>query len=122
MITELRNIEDTTEMLEAQKQECIDNWQPYVQVSNEDYSQLATGGYLYGAYDAIRYELFSHTTYQKALNITALPAYYLEPNSRVYVSDASTNIHGDYITQNISLNLGPGANMTVTMSEASERL
>ena len=130
-ITELRNskiFKEMTEdekniaMLQLQKEECDNNWQPYVQISNEDYAKLANGGYLYGAYDEIRYALFCHTTYQKVLSITALPAYYLEPNSRVYVSDKSTNTYGDFMIQNINLTLGPGANMSVTMNEALERL
>lgn len=121
-ITEIRNVNDTIEMLRLQKEECINNNQPWIQVPNDIYSNLIIGGYLNGAYEAIRYELFSHTTYQKTLSITALPAFYLEPNSRVYVSNASTNTFGDYVIQNINFNLGPGANMSVTMNEALERL
>ena len=87
-----------------------------------DFSNLVIGGYLNGAYEAIRYELFLHTNYQKTVNITALPAFYLEPNTRTHISDLSTNTFGDYIIQNINFNLGPGANMSVTMNEALERL
>ena len=121
-ITEIRNATDTTEMLRLQQEECLNNNQPWIQVPNNIYSNLIIGGYLNGAYEAIRYELFLHTTYQKTVSITALPAFYLEPNSRVKVSNASTNTFGDYIIQNINFSLGPGANMSVTMNEALERL
>ena len=121
-ITEIRNATDTTEMLHLQQEECLNNNQPWIQVPNNIYSNLIIGGYLNGAYEAIRYELFLHTTYQKTVSITALPAFYLEPNSRVKVSNASTNTFGDYIIQNINFSLGPGANMSVTMNEALERL
>ena len=86
------------------------------------FSNLITGGYLNSAYEALRYELFSHTKYQKVVSITALPAFYLEPNSRVEITDHSTNTYGDFMIQNISLTLGPGANMTVNLNEVSERL
>ena len=121
-ITEIRSATDTTEMLRLQQEECLNNNQPWIQVPNDVYSNLIIGGYLNGAYEAIRYELFLHTNYQKTISITALPAFYLEPNSRVNVSNAATNTFGDYIIQNINFSLGPGANMSVTMNEALERL
>lgn len=121
-ITELREISSKQEMLLAQREECILNGQPWVQVPNDVFANLITGGYLNSAYEALRYELFAHTKYQKVVSITALPAFYLEPNSRVEVSDRSTNTYGDFMVQNISLTLGPGANMAVTLNEVSERL
>ena len=121
-ITELRTVTDITEMLNEQRQECINNGQPYIQVPNEIYDNLIIGGYLNDAYSALRYELFSHTSYQKVASITALPVFHLEPNSRVSLSDPTTNTYGDYIIQNINLTLGPGANLSATLNEALERL
>jgi hypothetical protein len=109
-------------ILTIQRQECIDNLQPYAQVSEDIYSNLAIGGYANGAYDEIKYDLFCHTNYQKTVSLTALPIFYLEPNSRVELSDRSTNTYGDFMVQNISLTLGPGANMSVTLNEVNERL
>jgi len=122
MIQELRSAQDITNKLEEQRQECINNSQPYVQVSDEIFNSLVTGKYLSDAYEQIKYELFAHLKYQKVVSITALPVYYLEPNNRVTLKDYSTNIYGDYMIQNISLTLGPGANMAVTLNEVSERL
>ena len=121
-VTEVRDINTAMDMLIAQRDECNANGQPWVQVSNDVFSNLTTGGYLNSAYEALRYEIFAHTKYQKAVSITALPAFYLEPNSRVEVSEQTTNTYGDFMVQNISLTLGPGANMAVTLNEVSERL
>ena len=121
-VTELRSAKDITNKLEEQRLECINNNQPFIQVSDEIYNNLTTGKYLSDAYEQIKYELFAHLKYQKVVSITALPAYYLEPNNRVTLKDYSTNIYGDYMIQNINLTLGPGANMAVTLNEVSERL
>lgn len=121
-VTEIRNIEEKLNQLNEQKEECNRNGQPWVQVSNDIYANLITGGYLNSAYEALRYELFSHTKYQKVVSITAIPAFYLESNSRVEISDHSTNTYGDFMIQNITLTLGPGANMTCSLNEVSERL
>ena len=121
-ITELKDISNKTDMLKAQRLECIQNGQPWIQVPNNIFSLLNTGGYLNSAYEALRYELFLHSTYQKVVSITSLPVFYLEPNSRVEVSEKTTNTYGDFMVKNISLTLGPGANMSVSLNEVSERL
>lgn len=121
-IKELRSTQEIIDKLYEQRQECINNNQPFIQVSDEIYNNLTTGRYLSDAYEQIKYELFAHLKYQKVVSITALPAFYLEPNNRVTLKDYSTNIYGDYMIQNINLTLGPGANMAVTLNEVSERL
>lgn len=121
-ITELRTMDNIKDLLAAQKAECNENNQPWVQVSDNIYANFITGGYLNGAYDAIKYELFLHTKFQKVVSLTTLPNFYLEPNSRVEVSERTTNTYGDFMVQTINLTLGPGANMSVTLNEVSERL
>lgn len=121
-ITELRKMDDIKDLLAAQKEECNNNNQPWVQVSDNIYANFITGGYLNGAYDVIKYELFTHTKFQKVVSLTALPVFYLELNSRVEVSEKTTNTYGDFMVQTINLTLGPGANMAVTLNEVSERL
>lgn len=110
-----------TTTIEEQREESIKKNQPYTQVGNEIYSHLSTGGYHNGAYDQIKYELYLHTRYQKTVSLTALPAFYLQPNSRVTINEKSTNTYGDYVIQNMSFTLGPGANMSVTANEIFER-
>ena len=109
-------------MLAIQRAECIKNAHPYTQVREDIYSNLAIGGYKNSAYERIRYELFAHTNYQKTVSITALPVFYLEPNTRVSLSDKTTNTYGDFMVQNLNITLGPGANMSVTLNEVRERL
>lgn len=121
-ITELRKMDDIRDLLAAQKEECNNNNQPWVQVSDNIYANFITGGYLNSAYDIIKYELFAHTKFQKVVSLTSLPVFYLEPNSRVEVSEKTTNTYGDFMIQTINLTLGPGANMAITLNEVSERL
>lgn len=103
------------------RQEAIENNMPYTQVDGEIYDQLSTGGYKNAAFDQIKYDLYLHTRYQKTVSATSIPVFYLEPNSRVTVSETATNTYGDFVVQNISLTLGPGANMSVACHETLER-
>lgn len=103
------------------RQESIDAHEPYTQVDNDIYKYLLTGGYKNGAFDQIKYELYLHTRYQNSVSMTTIPVFYLEPNSRVTIADATTNTFGDYVIKNISITFGPGANMSVSAVETLER-
>ena len=109
-------------LLEEARNFCNNNGHPWTQVHEDIYSNLAIGGYSNSAYEKIKYELFAHSNYQKTVSLTSIPVYYLEPNSRVTINDASTNTYGDFMVQNINLTFGPGANMAVTLNEIHERL
>lgn len=105
----------------TKQQECEDNGMPYTQVRGEVFYNLATGGYKNGAFDQVKYELYLHTTYQNSVSITALPVFYLEPNSRIELNDTSTNTYGDYNLNTLSIPLGPGNAMTVSCNQSIER-
>lgn len=105
----------------TEQQECEDNGMPYTQVRGEVFYNLATGGYKNGAFDQVKYELYLHTTYKNSVSITALPVFYLEPNSRIELNDTSTNTYGDYNLNTLSIPLGPGNAMTVSCNQSIER-
>ena len=97
----------------------MDSGQPYAQTRGDIFNAFMTGGYHNSAYDRISLELYNHTNYQKTVSMTALPVYYLEPNSRVYINDHVTNTVGDYMIQNISVPYAVGSVMSVTASECT---
>lgn len=103
------------------RSECQQKGQPYTQVRGDTYWAFATGGYKNGAFDQIKYELYLHTNYQRTLSLTALPVFYLEPNSRVTINDKSTNTYGSFVVRTISIPLGAGSVMAVSASECFER-
>lgn len=107
--------------LEELRNEAKINFYPWTQVDSSIYSQLLTGGYKNGAFDQIKYELYLHTRYQKAISMTSIPVFYLEPNNRITINDTTTNTYGDFVVQSINLTLGPGANMSTTCNEIAER-
>ena len=107
--------------IDIQRDECDRKGQPYSQVKSNIYQALATGGFKNGAFDQIKYQLYLHTNYQKTLSLSALPVLYLEPNSRVEINDATTNAQGDFMVQSISIPLGAGNSMSVTLNQCLER-
>lgn len=106
---------------QEQLDECRTKGQPFTQVKGDIYWAFSVGGYKNGAFDQVKYELYAHTTYQKSLSLSALPVFYLEPNSRITINDASTNTYGDFLLKSISIPLGPGNAMNCTANECTER-
>jgi hypothetical protein len=115
------NLDEPIETREKLKKESEENYQPWTQVRGELYSALATGGYHNGAFDQIKYDLYNCTNYRKTISMTALPIYWIEPNSRVKIHESTTNTYGDYMISNINYNFGPNSTMTVACSEVFER-
>lgn len=106
---------------ENEKNECQIKGQPYCQIRENIYNALFTGGYKNGAFDQIKYQLYLHTNYQKTASVTSLPAFYLEPNSRSFINDTSTNTQGEFMIQSITLPFGAGNSMSTTLSQCVER-
>ena len=113
--------EDFNTQLAALRTECVENDIPYTQVTSDIWNALATGGSKNGAFDQVKYELYLHTTYQKSISLGTVPIYYLEPNTRVEINDATTNTYGDYNINSLSIPLGSGGTMSLSLSQASER-
>jgi hypothetical protein len=83
--------------------ECTAGGQGYVIVDPAVYGMLAIGGAQRSAYEEIKTLLFKHTSYNESIQITTLPLYHLEPNTRISVVDPDSDIYGDYVINSISL-------------------
>ena len=109
--------DEDDEEFQKLRNECIDSGQPYAQTRGEVFNAFVTGGYHNGAYDVICAELYSHTSYQSTVSMTAIPNYWLEPNSRIKIADSATRTFGNFMVQNISLPLNVGSVMSITANQ-----
>lgn len=55
------------------------------------------------------------------ISITALPIYHLQPNTRIYVQDKTTQINGEYIVNKITIPLTYNGTMSINANKAPER-
>ena len=68
-------------------------------------------------------ELLSENTYfTESINITAIPIYYLQPNTRISLLDADSGISGEFIISKISLPLTYNGTMTINASRAPDTI
>jgi hypothetical protein len=92
-----------------------------IQVTSDYYKYFTTGGMNNDAFSQVKYDLLIYTSYQNTLSMTALPCFYLEPNTRATINDESTGTRGEYTISTISIPLGAGNAMSVTCSQALEK-
>lgn len=110
------------EITEKLRKECEDRGQVFVQVDSNIYSMIATGGHFNSAYNLVRELLFQYTSYNESISVSALPVYYLEPNTRITVRDSQSGIYGDYMINTISIPFDISGTMTLSAVRAMERL
>ena len=55
---------------------------------------------------------------QESINISTVPIYNLDPNTRVHVKDPISNINGEYIISKISIPLNYKKMMSITATKA----
>lgn len=114
-------IEAGTATTTIERDEAASKGQSYYQVPSSIYNALAGGGYQNSAFNAIRDVLYQYTNYNESITLTALPIYYLEPNTRITVEDEKSSIHGDYMIKSISRPFDCNGTMQITATKALER-
>jgi hypothetical protein len=58
--------------------------------------------------------LSQYSYYNDTVNITSIPIYYLQPNTRISVKDELSNIIGHYIMNKINFSLAYNGTMQIT--------
>lgn len=70
------------------------------------------------AYDELENLLYQHSYCSESVTIQSIPVYYLEPNTRIYIKDESSNIDGEYIISRLTLPLTYNGTMSISATKA----
>ncbi len=73
------------------------------------------------AKDALDELLYNHSYCTESINISAIPVYYLDVNTRISVCDELSKINGEYIVSRISLSLNYNGQMSIQATKAPQR-
>lgn len=103
-------------------QRCMNEGQPYSNVSEDVYSHITIGTIGYTAQEVSRSLLYQYTNYNESISLQSVPIYYLDVNTRITVQDQKAGIYGDYIIKNITLPLNAESSMSITAVKALERI
>lgn len=115
-------IESGQEDTEIKRQECEARNQPYIQIDSNIYNNLSVGGFHNSCFTQIKDLLWEYTNYSNNIQLTIVPIYHLEPNTRITVQSVENNIFGDFIINSISIPLNINGTMTISATKANEKL
>ena len=66
--------------------------------------------------------LYAHSYCSESATITSSPIYYLQPNTRIHISDPETKLVGDYIVSKITIPLTYNGTMQITATKAAQTI
>ena len=94
--------------------------QKYIYMDKDFYNELGeTSGILnYSAFDSISNELYNYLDFNNTVNITCLPMFFLNTNTRIKLRDDTSDIYGDYMIKSFSISLNKDASsMNITCTK-----
>ena len=74
------------------------------------------------AIDVMEEWINNHIYAVESTNITTIPIYHLQPNTRIKITDKDSNINGDYIVSRISIPLTYNGTMSITATKVADRV
>jgi len=110
------------ETAEEQAQWCEERNQDYCIVEPTIYEMIVIGGLHNSCFNEIKNLLWAHTNYNSNINITTIPIYHLEPNTRISVTSEQDDIHGDFMMSTFSIPLSISGNMTIAATQVETKL
>ena len=73
-------------------------------------------------FEKIRELLYQNLTYNTTITLSCSPRYYFEPNNILYIQDKASGINGNYVISQFSLPLAYNGTMSITATEALQRV
>ena len=104
------------------RQECDEAGQDWIQVKGDIFNLFSIGGYQNSCFEKIKTLLYQNTNMGEQISISALPIFYLEPNTRISVADNAAGVNGDYMINSISLPLDINSMMSISATKCVSKL
>ena len=74
------------------------------------------------AKDVLDNFLYTHSYCTESITLNAIPVYYLEPNTRIFVRDDKSGINGEYIVTRINYPLAENGTMSINATKVVDRI
>lgn len=95
--------------------------QQVIQVKPEIFNKFGTGGTRNSAFEKLQELLQTYTQYNESINISTVPIFHLEPNTRITLDKNFVGANGDYLIKTISLPLAVGGMATISATRCIEK-
>ena len=92
----------------------------YIQAPDENMFSCSAKGK--SAKERLDELLYQHGYCIESATINAIPIYYLQPNTRIYLYDEESGLDGDYILSKLTIPLAYNGTMSLTATKAAENI
>lgn len=72
--------------------------------------------------DKLNTLLYQNAVATESISLTSIPIFYLQPNTRIYITDEESHINGEYILTKIGYNLAYNGTMSLSATKAVDRI
>ena len=72
--------------------------------------------------DKLNSLLYDCAVCKQGITLTTIPIYYLQPNTRIFITDLESGINGEYLISRLSYNLNYNGTLSITASKAVDRI
>ena len=72
--------------------------------------------------DKLNSMLYDNAICKETITLTTIPIYYLQPNTRIFVTDLKSGINGEYIISRLGYNLTYNGTLSITATKAAGRI
>lgn len=72
--------------------------------------------------DKLNSMLYDYAVCKQGITLTTIPIYYLQPNTRIFITDLESGINGEYIISRLGYNLNYNGTLSITASKAVDRI
>lgn len=90
----------------------------YIQIQPYMQNLFVTSSKGKSAKEAIDELLYKHSYCAESIQVSAIPIYYLEPNTKIMVRDDNSGINGEYVVSKITIPLTYNGTMSITATKA----
>jgi len=66
--------------------------------------------------------LYDNAVCKESITLTTIPIYYLQPNTRIFVTDLKSGINGEYIISRLGYNLTYNGTLSIAATKAAGRI
>ena len=102
-------------------QECQEVGQSYLIIPNNFYIHMTYDKYQ-DAMNILRSALYVYTGYSEAVQMSTIPIYHLEPNTRITIRDKKSGIYGDYIINSFEIPLDVSSTMNFNCTKCLQKI
>lgn len=110
--------QDIQEVIEAAQEGSYS----YINITDNIENLFSISAQSKSAFNELNSLLYNYSYCAEQITLTALPIYYLEPNTRILINDSNSKVQGEYLISKMTIPLTYNGTMQIVATKAVDRI